>query len=237
MKAILIVISSFLTCSILADIRNGYQQELYLAQQSLQNLTELMEKSASEDSEELLYTLKSHYLRAKQTYKHLNSYYLKTEALIELLLLTDPEYYADLEHISNYYEQVTDVYIKVMPGDQMNHNQFGTTNLQQAADDPHVYQSSYGRNSVAVKIRECSPSKQLRLLVHELAHVKYQVPNLAAYAEYFRQSYGGFAETDAYGHLKNDPSNQSVIGELSAFRSRANEKGKLSKREILVLGH
>ena len=238
MRAILLITMALIVCySTKADIENGYQDELQVAEQSLKNLEELIKKLTPQNSDEQFYKLKSHYLRAKRTYKHLSAYYSKTEELITLLLTKDPAFYSSIKSVRNFHGQVTHVYIRVMPVNRMRPGIFGSTNLEQTINDPHVYQSRYGLNTVSVHIRECSPSKQLELLVHELAHVKYQVPNLASYMEYFKQSYLGFKEYGAYGHLKDDPSNQSVANEMIAFRAKVYGKEKLSKGEVLALGH
>jgi hypothetical protein len=73
--------------------------------------------------------------------------------------------------------------------------------------------------------------------VHELAHVKYQVPNLASYVNYFQEHYQGVQKNGVFGHLNDDPSNQSVISELNAFRARAFGKARMTRAELLAFGH
>lgn len=235
MKAILLImLSSFAYLLTQADIRNGYQQELQQAEQSLLNLKDLMGKITTADNEDQLYVLKSHYLRVRRTIKVVSAYYQKTEELITQLAITHPVFFRDLNQVRNYHGNVTDVYIRVMPEGQMKHNQFGTTNLKQAENDPHLYQSSYGENTVSIRIRECSSSKKLRLLIHELAHVKYQVPNLAAYIKYYQKAYSEADEKAAFGHLKEDLSNQSVIDEWNTIQEMASSNKRKQKQDPIL---
>ncbi len=69
----------------------------------------------------------------------------------------------------------------------------------------------------------------LKLLVHELGHVKYQVPNLASYMNYFKENYKFLTSKTASGHKYDDPSHQSVIAELHRFDNLYRERKHLVK--------
>ena len=59
--------------------------------------------------------------------------------------------------------------------------------MDQSSDDKDAYQSEYGKFTVSVKV--WIVPRALLVLAHELGHVKYQVPNLASYFEFYKKHY------------------------------------------------
>lgn len=94
-KIPLIFICILPSFSAYSDIKNGYQEELIIAEQSLNNLSELL-RANIDDNDDRLYNLKSHYLRAKRTYDEVKTYYVSTEKLINDLITKHPEFYYQL---------------------------------------------------------------------------------------------------------------------------------------------
>jgi len=223
----LIILGIMVSFCSFADIINGYTKDLKKAERSLLNLTNLLDKISNANSDEQYYRVKSYYQKVKQTLKYIHTYHSKTADLINTLWAMHPSFFNQMNSLRNHNGFVTDIYICVMPKDRMKRNQFGTTNIGQTDDDPHTYQSSFGPNTVSVQIRDCSDVQMIRLLVHELAHVKYQVPNLSAYMDYFQKAYQYFRATDSFGHRKDDPSNLSVHKEMRLHQEYMKRKRKL----------
>jgi hypothetical protein len=196
------------------------------AEQSLLNLSNLLDNVSNANSDEQYYRIKSHYQRAKQSLKYVHTFHSMTAELINTLWTMHPSFCDQINNIRNHNGLVTDIYISVIPKDRMKRNQFGTTNLDQTKDDPHTYQSSFGPNTVSVQIRACSDEQMIQLLIHELGHVKYQVPNLSAYMDYFHTTYQHFRSTDSYGHKKDDPSNLSVQKEMRSYQESMKRRRK-----------
>jgi len=222
----LIILGLIVSYCSFADIINGYEKDLKKAEQSLLNLTNLLDKVSNSNSDEQYYRIKSHYQRAKQSLKVVRTFHSMTADLINTLWTRHPSFCDQINNIRNHNGLVTDIYISVIPKDRMKRNQFGTTNLDQTKDDPHTYQSSFGPNTVSVQIRECSDEQMIQLLIHELGHVKYQVPNLSAYMDYFHTTYQHFRATDSFGHKKDDPSNLSVQKEMGLYQESMKRKRK-----------
>ena len=112
----------------------------------------------------------------------------------------------------------------------------GTTNVLQSANNQNTYCSEYGDHTVSVKIAILY--KSLRLLAHELGHVNYQVPNLAAYAKYYVKHYSD-SDSKLKGHNSKDPSAQQVklfekrfIEQLQVFSK--DHKNKIASPRVLL---
>ncbi len=222
----LIILNIIVSYCSFAEIINGYEHNLKKAEQSLLNLSNLLDNVSNANSDEQYYRIKSHYQKAKQILKYVHTYHSKTADLINTLWTMHPSFGDQINGIRNHHGLVTDIYISVNPKERMNRNQFGTTNIDQAKDDPHTYQSSFGPNTVSVQIRDCSDWQMIQLLIHELAHVKYQVPNLSTYMDYFHNAYQHFRSTDSFGHKKDDPSNLSVQKEMKLYQESMKRRRK-----------
>lgn len=211
-----------------AEIKNGFEKDLKKAHQAIANLKILMDEAKDDDT--TLARLNTSYNSIKIRLDDLMKNFMATEDLIHALLVIHPSLYNEINRIKDYSGNNTDVYIRVLPEDQMKVSHFGTTNLTHAEDDVHTYQSIYGPGSVSVIVRQAAKYQLLRLLVHELGHVKYQVPNLASYMNYFNAKYEYTKQDDAFGHKPDDPSNKSVNDELGRFMMVYGERKHLLKK-------
>lgn len=211
-----------------AEIKNGFEKDLKKAQQAKTNLKILIDKAKNNDA--ALARLSTSYTLVKIREGELMKNFLITEDLIHTLLVIHPGFYNEINGIKDYHGNNTDVYIRVLPEDQMKAIHLGTTNLNHTEDDVNTYQSNYGPGSVSVIVRQCGRYQLLRLLVHELGHVKYQVPNLASYMNYFKVKYQYTKQNDAFGHKSDDPSNKSVNDELERFMMVYSERKHLLKK-------
>ncbi len=81
--------------------------------------------------------------------------------------------------------------------------------MSQVKNDPDGYLSEYGDHTVSVKI--WIVNNALLVLAHELGHVKYQVPHLAHYFEFYKKNYFGIMnDSNHIGHNPSDPSGKSA---------------------------
>ena len=237
MKAIIVLIIYFtISFYSFAEIKNGYKKDLSKAEQTLQNLKIIMDDIG--DNEDLFTTVKTRYIMVKGEFKLLKKFFSITDEMIYNLQITHPVLFDEIDGIQDQLGNETDVYIRVQPEEHMKKLYWGTTNLQHVEGDPHTYKSRYGPGTVSIHIRHCERNRRMRLLIHELGHVKYQVPNLAVYTRYFEEKYKYSRSNDALGHSRDDPSNQSVIAELKRFdilyRERKHLLKNSSKTSVLL---
>lgn len=196
-----------------AEIINGYAQELKTARLVLQNMDKVThDKLDKEDASKYEKFIRD----TRDKIRTIEDLYIKTEVLITSLRMIDPELYARLDQIRDAEGNLTDVYVHAI--DALASGFKGYTNLDQKQSNPHVYTSEYGDHSVSVSVVFSNTRNSLKTLVHELGHVLYQVPNLAAYMEYYKQTYlnlnyRGFR----LGHHFTDPSHQMVRATMQRF--------------------
>ena len=75
----------------------------------------------------------------------------------------------------------------------------------------------YGINTVSISV--AIEKKSLRLLAHELGHVKYLVPNISAYLKYFiSYSRSVRPASNHFGHHPGDPSGLTAQAYETKFR-------------------
>ncbi len=197
----------------LAEIRNGYEKEVCLAEKSMGNLTNLSEEGYSKS---VRYSLEERRRDTENKLEELRDYYRKTQILINKLLKVDPALYHEVNTIKNYEGDETDVYVKIV--EDLGETYLGITNLEQSSQNPHVHSSEYGDYTVSVMVVRTHINKALKILAHEFGHVRYQVPNLASYMKYYQETYQHqyFDDREA-GHWITDPSHLSVIATLKSF--------------------
>ena len=109
------------------------------------------------------------------------------------------------------------MYVKFVPRSEIQAGTLATTNIDQLANDKHACYSTYGPHTVSVKIIIAKHS--LIVLAHEFGHIRYQVPNLATYVDFFSRHYQNYHMKANYlGHKPNDPSGQRAIVFEKVFR-------------------
>lgn len=208
----------WLLCSHCAhsEIVNGFANDLALANQSLENLKTVLKAT----HDETLIKCVQRYLRmAERKRDDLYKQYRSTQALLNRFKSIDPQTYAAINSITDFEGHPTDIYVKVVKrGEMETSTMAGTTNLAQSSQSQHCYRSAYGDRSVSISICYGTQSRLLRTLAHEFGHVMYQVPNLRAYMEYYKMTYSG-PQGEGRGHNLDDPSHQSVLTTMGAFRA------------------
>ncbi|MGI9544735.1 MAG: hypothetical protein ACR2MX_15845 [Cyclobacteriaceae bacterium] len=219
--------------NLLGKIKNGYGVEIKEARQSLSYLKASMEEYRSEKqpSKKMGIFQKA---RIKATINWLEeycTYYELTERLLEQFRSIAPDLYNEIDTIKDSKGRPTDVYIKFMLEVEMKVKAAGTTNIAQGKEDISAYHSEYGPYTVSVRI--AIGKKSLWFLAHELGHVKYQVPYLANYVEYYNFHYGYRSlQGNSFGHNFKDPSgNQAILYENEFnehyYNYRENYKNKI----------
>jgi hypothetical protein len=196
-------------------IRNGYEADIDGAHRLLQNLTAILEDGRSEKK---LSVYQKEQLTTKITWlKEYIAYYELTERLLEQFRLIAPDLYYAVDTVKDGKGRPTDVCVKFMPEEEMRISVAGTTNITQGEDDPHAYHSEYGPHTVSIRV--VIGKQSLWLLAHELGHVKYQVPHLADYMEYYDKHYKDRKLKANYiGHNSKDPSGNLARAYQEEFR-------------------
>lgn len=193
------------------EIKNGYANGINSARESLKVLCALL-------LEEDLTAAKKKTIKTKiKEVVNFITYYELTENLLRQFKTISPELYNEIDTIKDLKGRHADVYIKFITEEESRVQAWGVTNVAQASGDTHAYHSEYGERTVSVKV--WAVNKALLVLAHELGHVKYQLPNLSRYVEYYKTTYRpGFTESNYIGHGPNDKSGKSASAFESKFR-------------------
>lgn len=185
------------------EIINGYKREIESARTSLRNLEALRQDRNVKRRIELA--------------RQFIVYYELTEKLLAQFKSIAPSLYTEIDTLKDYKGRFADVYVKFVPKSEIQSGALATTNLEQLATDEHAYFSHYGAFTVSIKIIIAKHS--LSILAHEFGHVRYQVPNLASYVDFFLGNYQDYQARAQYlGHKPNDPSGQSAVAFEHQFR-------------------
>jgi hypothetical protein len=215
MNAILLIIAFFVvTGEGFSRIRNGYSRQIQATKSALHSLKlQLKTRSAISGRERR---------RLEAKIESLISYiscYELTEELIARMKTISPSIFWDIENIRDRKGRPTDVYIKLIPADRARVNLKAATFVSQSGDDQDACCSEYGPLSVRVEI--CIKSNSLFLLSHELGHLKYVIPNLAVYKEFYRWAYGRARSYNLpyIGHSPQDKSGRMARQFEERFRA------------------
>jgi hypothetical protein len=189
-----------LTChAVFGEIKNGYEKNISGSKQSLTDLRARLVDDGNITS--------AHRRKIQSTIETLVdhiTYFDLTEGLLTQFKTIAPELYAQIDTITDRLGRPVDVYIKFVPVDATRVKALGLTYIDQASDDKDAYQSEYGKFTVSIKV--WIVRRALLVLAHELGHVKYQVPNLASYLDFYKASYVNTLTNSYMGHSIDDPS-------------------------------
>lgn len=187
-----------------AKIRNGYEKDIKFLKPSIQKITSILrdERNMSPEQERNVYD------RLDYLFDY-ESYYELTETLIAQLKVLSPILYDQIDNIKDKKGRSVDVYVKFIPEEQSNTPLCGVSFFGRSAIDEDAHQSEYGEHSVSVKI--WIVGNAMMYLYHELGHIKYIVPNLAAYAKtYTKACKTNSVDMNHIGHRAGDPSGWSA---------------------------
>ncbi len=209
-----------------SEIKNGYEAKLKTAKESL---IELQKFGDQEVTDKQKARIEAHIQLATQNLEEISEFHSKTREIIELLKVIDPSLYKEMNAIKDYLGNETDIYIEVV--ESIGKGLHGATNVEQSKASPHEYRSKHGRRTVSILITDVNLSKSLWALVHELGHVRYQVPHLAEYASFYRKTYLNKRFSGINGHHPSDPGNLYVQETTTNFKLRWKKYKKSMDKE------
>ena len=205
-------------------IKNGYENDISGMRESLKNLNAILAENRNLSAPS----------RRKIEFKielliNNISYYELTRNLLNQFKIIAPCLYNEIDTIKDIKGRAVNVFVKFIPTDATEVKAWGTTYMRQVENDQDAYVSEYGELTVSVKI--WIVNNALLVLAHELGHVKYQVPHLVHYFEYYKKKYFGIMnDANDIGHNPTDPSGKSASQYEKIFRReyayflKANEK-------------
>jgi hypothetical protein len=202
-----------LTCNaVFGEIKNGYEKDILSMKESLKSLSAILLEKTD------LPSFKRRKIESSidALVNHI-SYYELTENLLTRFRIITPGLYAEIDTISDRIGRPVNVYVRFIPMDATEVKALGTTYVSQTENDKNACRSEYGAFSVSVKI--WIVPNALLVLSHELGHVKYLIPNLASYADFYKDHYNGHInKPNNVGHYPGDPSGKSSIEYEKLFR-------------------
>lgn len=222
---VLVLVSSSAFQPVLGEIKNGYENELPQLKASLKNLHAILNQGTSLSGQQR----KNIETKIESMENSIHCYTL-TENLLDQFKTIAPDLYAEIDSIKDTKGRSVNVYIKFIPQDATAVKAWGTTYIDQMANDSDGYQSEYGELSVSVKI--WIVGKALLVLSHELGHVKHQVPHLASYVDYYKMRYTSVDSHDLVGHDPNDPSGRSAVQFEKRFQKQYANYLKISDAKL-----
>ncbi len=186
--------------NLFGEIKNGYGTEIFKMRDSLETLTSILDISNN------LPASQKRKIETKIKLLLIDiSYYELTEKLLDQFKIISPVLYNEIDTIKDRKGRAVDVYVKFIPTRATPVKAWGTTYMAQSARDEDTYCSEYGGLTVSIKI--WTVNKALLVLSHELGHVKYQVPHLASYMEYYKEHY--YTTMDHSNNMGHDASDRS----------------------------
>lgn len=208
-----------------AQIKNGYEKDIFDYEATLKNYKKLL--LTGELSLHQRRLIKSHI----DSLVNNISYYHLTESLLSQFQKMAPDLFSEISSIKDAKGRPVNVYVKIIPKNGTAMKAWGITYLNQLRDDSDAYVSEYGTYTVSVKI--WAVNKALFVLAHELGHVKYQVPHLASYVKdykkYYLTAYNNFHN---WGHHPRDLSGKSAHQYAKRFRKEYFQFVKTSSEKI-----
>lgn len=197
---------------VFAEIKNAYENRIKETREELEIIKERIKEDKNRESiqsKKLAFHQKRKYNNKIDSLSQFILLYERTDRLLNRFHTIAPDIFHEMDTIKNAYGEETDVYVKFLPDEKMIVSQLGRTIMGQCFEDENICFSEYGIRSVLIIIY--SETNPLLVLAHELGHVRYQVPHLASYFEYFKETYNGqFYEPYFIGHYPTDSSGISA---------------------------
>lgn len=194
------ILCIFSSSHLFGKIKNGYENNLQLNREALQKLnTQLL--TDKDMARAIRLKIKS---KIEALVEYI-SFYELTEMLIDQLRMFSPGIYAEMDSIRDKKGRSTDIYVKIISKEKSRIQLKAASFLKQARTDGDANISEYGAYSVSVEIWLVDNASFL--LSHELGHLKYIVPNLAAYSKFYNRLYAKTKiDVSFIGHSRHDPS-------------------------------
>lgn len=206
-----------------AKIRNGYGRRIEAARSALHTI-----KLRLADTKGLSLDERQTLERDMQGLVSYVSCYELTEELIARLRKISPSIFWDIENITDKKGRPTDVYVKLVPDHLTTVNLKAASFVKQVTDDADASCSEHGTLTVSIEV--CIRDNSLFMLCHELGHMKYIIPNLAAYNIFYQNVYGRakYYNLPYIGHNHRDKS-----GLMAREFEKIHRKDMMSYKENL----
>lgn len=197
--------------NLFGEVKNGYEKDIASFSCSLQGLKNILSNN--------------HYLSTKEERKikakiksliNYMVYYEITDKMLKQFKSISPDLFYEMDTLRNCKGKIIDVYVKFIPKWQAQFQGAGMASFEQASNDFNSCNSEYGESSVSIKI--WAGYNTLRVLSHEFGHVKYLVPNLKTYVEFYRKKYTTPLSNFTLGHSADDESGQTALVFEQRFR-------------------
>lgn len=213
MKSCLLVASLLILLlnNLFGEIKNGYEKNVPGLKVSLQSLMKILHSN-----QDLSKAQKRSIKKKIESIINYMAYYEITDRLLKQFQTISPDLYREIETLTDCKGRIIDVYVKFIPKEEAQVQAGGLTSFEQAANDLNSCNSEYGENSVSIRI--CMLNNALRVLSHEFGHVKYLVPNLKSYVEFYRRKYRAGSGA-VLGHCAGDQSGKIAMEYEQRFRA------------------
>jgi hypothetical protein len=161
-------------------LRNGYERHINYVRESLRNFYNTLTTNKS------LSLAERRKIKARiEDFITYQSYYELTENLLSQFRIISPGIFNNIDTMKDARGRLIDVYVEFIPRQEGLVMPAGTTYMAQSNEDEDTCLSEFGRQSVAVKVWVLI-RRSLSYRMNS-GHVAYQVPNLAAYTEYYKR--------------------------------------------------
>ncbi|MGC3945803.1 MAG: hypothetical protein QM762_14980 [Chryseolinea sp.] len=193
-----------------AEIRNGYADEITGAWSSLQHLTNLLQQQFLTAAER-----KKLEDGIRKTTDQI-VYYELTQQLLAEFRFVSPDLYNEIDTLKDYKGRSAIIYVKFVPDENSRGTSHGMTCITRMTDAGDVKSQETGI-SLLIEVRIMR--KALVVLAHEFGHVRYVLPHLSTYLQYYERTYWQLtSDPDFAGHDENDVSGKSAEEYAKRYR-------------------
>lgn len=220
-----ILISLFLT-NLYGAVRNGYEKDAANFRVHIQNM-----KNILLNDQHLSHAEKRKIKERIRLLVNQMVYYEITDTLLRQFRTISPDLYNEIESLRDSKGRIIDVYVKFIPKEQARVQAAGLASFTQAQNDLNSCNSEYGEGTISVKVWILD--KALWALSHEFGHIKYLVPNLMSYVEFYKKEYRHGLSEPVLGHDWADPSGKVAQTFEERFRESYVRYLKLDYKPVL----
>ena len=227
--ALVLLTSIMLSTQALSQIKNGFEKTLVNADETLCNLENLLQIDKSNAGTRNLSFRQNEKLKSEiRRVEQLMQFKKITADLIEQFQSIAPNLYEEIDNITDNKGTPVNVYVKFLPYWKMKYSPSGTTRLSYEEESGRIYTKEYGINSVSIHI-SFHEAKALHLLAHEFGHLRYIVPNIREYHEFYEENYSLENGSTLIGHSSDDPSRKYARDFIKRFKLSENQYRKRMK--------
>jgi len=229
--ALVLLTFIMLSAQALSQIKNGYGA-LAKADETLCNLEYLLQiDKSNKRTRNLSFSQKEKLKYEIRRVKQLMLFNEITADLLGQFHMIAPGLYEEINNIKDRKGTVVTVYVKFLPHWKMKYSPSGSAQLSYEEENDRIYTKEYGKNSVSIHI-SFHEAKVLTLLAHEFGHLKYIVPNISDYHEFYVENYSLKNGSKLIGHLLNDASNKHARDFERRFKYSKNQYRKRLKPSV-----